>query len=258
MRKDGDMEADVPKAEDRGEPVSQMEPMLIGARHRGKLTDLALELALKAASFRRRLPESMLGSLVDLVRVMNSYYSNLIEGHDTHPLDIERALKNDYSQDRHQRHLQLEAKAHIAVQECIDRGGLHGRVTSADSILEIHRRFCGLLPEDLMWIEDPEKKERLRVVGGETRKRDVLGGLEFAVSAGAIPRFLARFTEVYGTANKTDSVLAAATAHHRLLWIHPFLDGNGRVARLLSHAMLLESLETGAIWSVGEGIGAES
>jgi Fic family protein len=109
-----------------------------------------------------------------------------------------------------------------------------------------------------MWIEDPEKKERLRVVGGETRKRDVLGGLEFAVSAGAIPRFLARFTEVYGTANKTDSVLAAATAHHRLLWIHPFLDGNGRVARLLSHAMLLESLETGAIWSVGEGIGAES
>ena len=254
MRKDGDMEADVPKAEDRGEPVSQMEPMLIGARHRGKLTDLALELALKAASFRRRLPESMLGSLVDLVRVMNSYYSNLIEGHDTHPLDIERALKNDYSQDRHQRHLQLEAKAHIAVQECIDRGGLHGRVTSADSILEIHRRFRGLLPEDLMWIEDPEKKERLRVVGGETRKRDVLGGLEFAVSAGAIPRFLARFTEVYGTANKTDSVLAAATAHHRLLWIHPFLDGNGRVARLLSHAMLLESLETGAIWSVARGL----
>ena len=47
---------------------------------------------------------------------MNCYYSNLIEGHDTHPIDIERALKNDYSQDAHKRDLQLEAKAHIAVQ----------------------------------------------------------------------------------------------------------------------------------------------
>jgi Fic family protein len=50
---------------------------------------------------------------------MNCYYSNLIEGHDTHPVDIERALKNDYSQDRRKRDLQLEAKAHIAVQRWI-------------------------------------------------------------------------------------------------------------------------------------------
>jgi hypothetical protein len=47
---------------------------------------------------------------------MNCYYSNLIEGHDTHPIDIERALKNDYSHDTRKRDLQLEAKAHIAVQ----------------------------------------------------------------------------------------------------------------------------------------------
>jgi len=48
--------------------------------------------------------------------------------------------------------------------------------------------------------------------------------------------------------------LAAAAAHHRLLWIHPFLDGNGRVARLMSHAMLLEALDTGAVWSVARGL----
>lgn len=44
---------------------------------------------------------------------MNCYYSNLIEGHDTHPTDIERALKNDYSNDPRKRDLQLVAKAHI-------------------------------------------------------------------------------------------------------------------------------------------------
>jgi len=252
--KEGDIEPDITKVQDRGEAVSEMEPLLIGARHRGKLTDLALELALKAAGLRRSLPENMQRALVDLVRVTNAYYSNLIDGHDTHPIDIERALKNDYSQDRHQRDLQLEAKAHIAVQEWIDLGGLQRRTASADGILEIHRRFCGLLPEDFLWIEDPQTKERVRVVGGETRKQDGLGGTQFAVGAGALPRFMARFAEVYEAVNKTDSVLAAATAHHRLLWIHPFLDRNGRVARLVSHAMLLESLDTGAVWSVARGL----
>jgi Fic family protein len=42
--------------------------------------------------------------------------------------------------------------------------------------------------------------------------------------------------------------------HHRLLWIHPFLDGNGRVARLMSHATMLETLETSAVWSVARGL----
>ena len=103
-----------------------MEPLLISgdSRHRGALTDLAFDLTQKSASFRRSLPPSVLVSLANLVRAMNCYYSNLIEGHDTHPVDIERALKNEYSKDTHKRDLQLEAKAHIHVQEWIDGGGL--------------------------------------------------------------------------------------------------------------------------------------
>src|SRR5438876_8867391 len=122
------MKADI-KAADRGELVSAMEPMLIGdgSPHRRALTDLALDLAQKSAGFRRSLPQSLLSSLADLVRAMNCYYTNLIEGHDTHPIDIERALKGDYSNDTKKRDLQLEAKAHIAVQQWIDSGGLNGR-----------------------------------------------------------------------------------------------------------------------------------
>lgn len=251
-----DIKADINVVLDRGESVSEMEPVVIGetSRHRGKLTDLAVELAQKAAGFRRSLPDSLLSSLASLVRGMNCYYSNLIEGHYTHPVDIERALKNDYSKESRKRDLQLEAKAHIAVQEWIDAGGLHRRSTTEEGIRETHRRFSELLPEDLLWVEDPKTKERVRVVPGELRARDVVVGTHLAVSAGAVPRFLTRFAEVYGGLNKTDSILAAATAHHRLLWIHPFLDGNGRVARLLSHAMLLESLGTGAAWSVARGL----
>ena len=67
-------------------------------------------------------------ALADLVRALNCYYSNLIEGHDTHPVDIERALKNDYSNDPRKRDLQLEAKAHMTVQQWIDAGGLKDRL----------------------------------------------------------------------------------------------------------------------------------
>src|SRR5580698_2536241 len=102
------------KPDDRGESTVLMEPLLIGqmSRDRSHLTDLAFELTQKSAGFRRSLPGNLLTSLADLVRSMNCYYSNLIEGHDTHPIDIERALKNDYSKDARKRDLQLEARAH--------------------------------------------------------------------------------------------------------------------------------------------------
>jgi hypothetical protein len=135
VKKEADLKADV---QDRGESIGLMEPLLIGegSRHRSDLTDLALELAQKSAGFRSSLPASLLASLTDLVRSMNCYYSNLIEGHDTHPIDIERALNGDYSHVARKRDLQLEAKAHIAVQRWIDDGGLRGRAVTADAIFD--------------------------------------------------------------------------------------------------------------------------
>jgi len=241
---------------DRRESIALMEPLLIGqdSRHRHALIDIALDLAQKSAGFRRSLPESLLASLADLVRSMNCYYSNLIEGHDTHPIDIERALKDDYSKDARKRDLQLEAKAHISVQQWIDGGGLKGRALTADSVCEIHRRFCELLPDGLLWVEDPTTKKRVKVIPGELRDGDVKVGNHVPISPPAVPRFLQRFEEVYCGLGKTETILAAAAAHHRLVWIHPFLDGNGRVARLISHATLLEALDTGAVWSIARGL----
>lgn len=250
------MKEDIKEAPDRGESTGLMEPLLISedSRHRGALTDLAVKLSGQASGFRASLTPSVRAALAELVRSMNCYYSNLIEGHDTHPIDIERALKDDYSQDKKKRDLQLEAKAHIAVQRWIDDGNLKGRTVSATGLCEIHRRFCDLLPEEMLWVEDPESHERLRVVPGELRKRDVKVARHIAISPGAIPRFLEQFERGYSRVGKTDAILAAAAAHHRLLWIHPFLDGNGRVTRLMSHAMLLDALDTGGVWSVARGL----
>jgi hypothetical protein len=216
-------------APNQGEHISEMEPTLIsqGSRFRPELTALAFELTGKAAGFRRSLPNRVSVALAELVRSMDCYYSNLIEGHNTHPVEIERALKGEYSNNLEKRNLQLEAKAHIAVQKWIDDGSLRGQATTRHGICEMHRRFCTELPKELLWVEDPATHEHLPVVPGEFRRNHVKGGRLVPVSPGAVPRFMERFESVYTGLDKVESVLAAAVAHHRLAWIHPFLDGNG-------------------------------
>lgn len=242
--------------EDRGETIDLMEPMRVGegSRLRTELTDLAVELAGHAAGFRHGLPNGVLTALAGLVRAVNCHYSNLIEGHDLHLIDIERALKDDYSTDPEKRILQLEARAHVAVQGWIDEGGLAGRAATSEGLQETHRRFCELLPEELLRVEHPDTGERVEVIPGELRQRDIQVGRHAPVSPGAVPRLMVRFETAYRDLGRTDSILAAATAHHRLAWIHPFIDGNGRVARLMSHAMLSETLDTGGIWSIARGL----
>ncbi|WP_085463153.1 Fic family protein [Mesorhizobium australicum] len=241
---------------DDGETTGLFEPLMISAdaKRRGVLNDLALDLAARSEGFRRSLPASISAALADLVRSMNCYYSNLIEGHNTHPIDIERALHGDYSADPEKRNLQLEAKAHITVQQWIDAGGLSEPATAPSAIQEMHRRFCELLPPELLVAKDPTTGEEVAVVPGALRERDVKVGRHIAVSPGAVPRFLARFHQAYSKLGRIDSVLAAACAHHRLLWVHPFVDGNGRVARMMSYAMLLGTLDTQGLWSVSRGL----
>lgn len=233
-----------------------MEPLRIAetSPHRSALMDLSLELARRSEGLRRSVAPGLADPLATIVRSMNCYYSNLIEGHDTHPVDIERALRGDYSRDPRKRDLQLEAKAHIDVQEWLDRGELGDRFATVDGLKEIHTRFCDQLPKDLLWISDPVTGERSQVVGGALRQRDVSVGRHLAISPGAVPRFLARFEEAYAKLGAMETLLCAAAAHHRFLWIHPFLDGNGRVARLMSHAALAHVLQTGGLWSIARGL----
>jgi Fic family protein len=233
-----------------------MKPLQIsdGSLHQGTLTELAVDLAAKSAGFRRSLPEGVVNALADLVRPMNCYYSNLIEGQDTHPVDIERAMQNDYSDKPRKRDLQQEARAHVTVQKWIDEDGLAGRATTLEGICEIHRRFGELLPENFLWVEDQQGGERTPMEPGTLRARDVIVGDHVAISPGALPRFLKRFEQVYSNLGKAQTIFSATAAHHRLLWIHPFPDGNDRVARLMSYAILRDALDTGGIWSITHGL----
>ena len=233
-----------------------MEPML-PSDPESELADAALELVAKSSALAGQVHGRVRNAIGDLVRSMNCYYSNLIEGHDTHPRDIERALADRYSKEPRRRELQLEARAHIDLQRAIDTGEDPDIApTSVTYVQWLHGEFYSRLPEALLNVENPDTGERIRIVPGEVRTSGVMIGRHVPPSADELPSFLLRFEEAYAPErlSRVHRILAVAAAHHRLLWIHPFFDGNGRVARLMSHAMLLRCGVGSSLWSAARGL----
>ena len=236
-------------------PIHLMEPMMPGAGNKG-LEDLAFDLTTKATAIKNQVKPFIIDSIGILVRSMNCYYSNLIEDHNTNPIDIERALKGDYSTDPKKRELQLEAKAHIEVQKLIEETINESNIVDTSYIQWIHKEFCDRLPEELLYIEDPESKERKKLEPGQFRDGYVQVGKHIPPAANEIDRFLQRFQEVYSPErlSKINQIIAVPASHHRFVWIHPFFDGNGRVSRMLSHAYFLKIGIGSAMWSVSRGL----
>ncbi len=235
--------------------VALMEPMLPEEGNR-LLENLAMDLTAKASALAGQVHPIVRESIGDLVRSINCYYSNLIEGHNTHPRDIDRALADDFSDNLEKRNLQLEAKAHIEVQRMIDAGQGPQDIVSVDYILWLHREFCRRLPSELLSVENPSTKEQLVITPGQLRTGGVQVGRHIPPHSSALLKFLRRFTEAYSPQrlSKLQQLIAVAAAHHRLLWIHPFYDGNGRVTRLFSHAYLRHIGIGNSLWSVSRGL----
>jgi Fic family protein len=236
-----------------------MEPMIPPPGQR-ELEDLAVTLVEKSARMAAQLHPMVQNSIGDLVRSMNCYYSNLIEGHNTSPRDIERALAEDFSTNSEKRDLQLEAKAHIEVQSLVDRSALPFDVFSSDTVKWLHKEFYERLPESLCEVINQDTGKRIVVVPGEYRTSDVVVGRHIPPRAEYISQFLQRFSQAYNFAHlsRTEQIIAVTAAHHRLLWIHPFYDGNGRVARLLSHAAFRQAGVGNTLWSIARGLARNS
>jgi Fic family protein len=236
----------------------EMEP-LMPALDAVRLRALAFEAIRESVALGASLHPLARRSVASLLRKMNSYYSNLIEGHNTHPADIDRALAHDYSADPARRALQIESAAHVEVQGLMeDRLASEGSldICHPDFLCWLHDQFYRRLPEELHWVERADG-QRQRVTPGLIRSTGVRVGRHFAPLAGSLPSFLARFADAYapGRFDDAERIVAAAAAHHRLLWIHPFLDGNGRVARLFTHAYLHRAkIDGSGLWAVTRGL----
>ena len=238
----------------------RFEPCLL-ERIGPELADAIAELSAELERLGHRLHPRTAENLADLVRVMNCYYSNLIEGHNTTPREIERALAGELAAEEERRNLQVEAAAHIRLQREIDRryaAGTLGEPAAYDFILWLHRDFYHDAPEAMLTGEGAG--QQFRMEPGAFRSEpmhDVSVGRHVPPSSARVVDFMAHFEQRYRFAplGKSTRIIAVAAAHHRLNFIHPFADGNGRVSRLMSHAMALEAgIGAHGLWSISRGL----
>ena len=237
--------------------ISQFEPLFPSKS--GELEDIARELVAVSAKLEGRLSPIVLADIRQLLQVVNSYYSNLIEGNGTHPIDIERAMAGDYSSNPRKRELQIESRIHIEVQCKISerlKENPAETVTGEEFLCWIHHEFYAQMPENLRWAKG-ESEEKVWVEAGKLRERLVIVGQHIPPVAESLKSFLKRFDEVYNPLkmNGLRPLIALSAAHHRLMWIHPFLDGNGRVARLFTDAYFEKiKLDGYGLWNVSRGL----
>jgi Fic family protein len=242
------------------ESVSRIEPARL-EEPTGPIADAIAELAASAATLGKALHPRTATHLADLVRIMNTYYSNLIEGHDTRPRDIERALAGQLDKEEGRRDLQLEAAAHVRVQREVDSMADEGVLpapASSDFLRWLHREFYRDAPESMLLIKTEQRA--FRMIPGEWRTdpgQDVAVGRHVPPSSARVADFMRYFEERFtlGTMGRAAQIMAMASAHHRFNYIHPFPDGNGRVSRLMSHAMAaVAGIGARGLWSVSRGL----
>ena len=226
-----------------------------------EVNDVVAELAAASSHLGASLHPTTAASLADLVRIMNTYYSNLIEGHNTRPRDIARALEGQFARDAERRNLQLEAAAHVRVQREIDHRAAAaelGEPAAPDFLLALHRDFYRNAPEAMLRVKSDDHVFLMTPGAWRSRpEEDNVVGRHVPPSSARVGEFMARFAEAYalGRMRQGARILAIPAAHHRFNYIHPFPDGNGRVSRLMSHAMgYLAGIDAHGLWSISRGL----
>lgn len=226
------------------------------------LPDMALDLNKQSARLMGQLSPITLATLSQYMSVINSYYSNLIEGNPTLPHEIRAAQREEYSNDTAKRDFQMESLAHIAVQDWLRDQALDLDVIFNPAFIkELHLRFYEQIPESLWLIKNKKGEAVDKIVPGEWRVRSVDVGLHIAPKSGDVNDLMERFCETYHPRKYQGDrkLIAIMAAHHRFSWIHPFVDGNGRVGRLFTDvALRAVGLDSYGAWCLSRGLAKSS
>ena len=226
----------------------QFEPLL-PTQKLGELSEITRRIFEKSSELKGSASPQARAALREIVRSMNSYYSNRIEGQSTHPVNIERALRRDFSDKPDVAKRQRVALAHIeAERELEEIVTTEAGALSSSFLKKAHESLYRRLPESDRLTDDGRI-----IIPGSLRTHDVTVGRHQPPAWESIPRFLKRMDDVYGGLKGVDAVIyTVAAAHHRMAWTHPFEDGNGRAVRLQTHCAL--HLMSGGLWSANRGL----
>jgi Fic family protein len=201
----------------------------------------------------------VINEIKNLLRITNSYYSNRIESEGTHPVNIEKAMKKDFSTDSKERQLQHLSLAHINTQIQLESNINQSRpIFSNDYLKNIHKLFYSFDGMDeFLNIKFYEQSRRMQI--GEFRDNNVKVGFHTPIDYQELNNSMIQYNDIYGKnierGLKSQKIINIFSSHHRLLWIHPFLDGNGRTSRLfLDMLMHYIGVEGYGMWNISRGL----
>lgn len=226
------------------------------------LPDKAIDLSVSSSRLGGRIAECTRQTIIEHMAVINSYYSNMIEGNPTKPYKIREAQKGIFSNEPAKRDLQKESLAHIQVQKWIKSQTLTlDDVFTSEFIKSVHCEFYRHVPESFLDIKNDDDEVIDKVVPGQWRERSVKVGNHIPPDATTVDDLMKEFFLSYHPNNFKGEkrIIAAMCMHHRFTWIHPFIDGNGRVGRLLTDTVLrLLGLESEGVWCLSRGLARSS
>lgn len=237
---------------------TDMEPMMPDDPDQS-LAGLGWEVVRRAERLGAGLHPLTAQGLAGVVQVMNSFYSHLIEGHGTRPADLAAVLRGRSEGPPSRRELQQLHFAHVTAQQSMKSrlaADPAETIPGEPFLQSLHRNFYDALPATARFVAGPDEKAH-PVVAGDWRRFHVTVGHHLAPAWDKLPQFMARFSKVYApwVRDTGPGLVACAAAHHRLVWIHPWADGNGRVARLFSEAWLIRArVDAHGLWSVSRGL----
>lgn len=236
-------------------------PTNMGGEFDDELLLWSERICMKSAALVGGHNQDVIDEVRELLRITNSYYSNRIESEGTHPINIEKAMRKEFSQDQNEQKLQKLSVAHIYVQRKIDHLIVSGiSPFDVSFVKSIHREMYSQDGMDkFLEITVEAGGESVRMVPGEFRTRGVAVGSYVAPESEEINALSTEYAHQYGLAFRQPStvkkLLYALSSHHRLVWIHPFLDGNGRVSRLVLDGAIMGSGINGyGLWNISRGL----
>ncbi|NVZ13706.1 MULTISPECIES: Fic family protein [unclassified Pseudomonas] len=235
----------------------------------GDYQDRLLELIQADAALNQIIPESIRHSTEWLLRQVNCFYSNKIEGNPTHPKDLLNAQEATGPKAGGRSQAIMELLAHLEVQIKLKKNSVNlSEVCTQDFIKDIHKSFYKNLPEEFMRVKDldgrdvlDDNAQPLLIVPGEYRDHGVRVGRHIPPDPQELNGYMAWLEKQFDPSKifATNRVIAAAALHHRLAWIHPFQDGNGRVIRLLTDCyMRCAGFGGYGLWSITRGFGRDT
>lgn len=224
---------------------------------------LAEQVCIQSAKLTATHNPHVINAIKELLRKVNSYYSNKIESEGTHPIDIERAMRQEFSTDTHERNLQQLSLVYINVQQYIEDLFENDKALnpfSVDFITDVHYQIYSQPDmEPFLKIKlEKDSEEFITMEAGKLRERNVAIAKHTAPEFSELSTSLNHYEHFYKTypyQTQARKLIHAMASHHRLTWLHPFLDGNGRTSRLVLDGTLNAiKLEGYGLWNLSRGL----